>query len=194
MSLLEKHVVDAIAARALGHLDGRSGGHCVQIANLPYRVADLACAQAHSALEASGDFARLVVQRGGAHPWHATPTKIVELRNHVDERDSRLVVFIPAGEHLAVEDSFGESTFEILDVGDLYHDIADRLSERIGREAPGIRERADEDHRDRPRRRAIRRHRRAHRCLPRTPRGRAESGGTRTCSHRTSTSSGLRDR
>ena len=126
MSLLEKHVVDAIAARALGHLDGRSGGHCVQIANLPYRVADLACAQVDSALEASGDFARLVVQRGGAHPWHATPTKIVELRNHVDERDSRLVVFIPAGEHLAVEDSFGESTFEILDVGDLYHDIADR--------------------------------------------------------------------
>ena len=144
MTPLEQHVIDAVADRVIAHLGARTGGHCVQVANLPHEVADLACARAHSVLDEGGDFARLVVQRDATQPWHATPTKIVELRNHVDDRNSRLVVFIPAGEHLAVEDSFGESTFETLDVGDLYRTIAADLSARLGRDAPEVGERADE--------------------------------------------------
>jgi hypothetical protein len=143
MSALEQQVIDAVAGRVIEHLEARAGGHCVQISNLPARVADLACEQTHAVLDAKGDFARLVVQRDPEKPWHATPTKIIELRNHVDERDSQLAVFIPAGEHLAVEDSFGESTFEILDVGDLYRSIAEELSDRLERQAPAIAERAD---------------------------------------------------
>jgi hypothetical protein len=144
MNLLEQHVVDAVATRVVEHLNDRGSGHCVQVANLPRDVADLACARTHAVLEGRGDFARLVVQGDPAESWHATPTKIVELRNHVDDRNSRLVVFIPAGEHLAVEDSFGESTFETLDVGDLYRTIAAELSEKLVRDAPELGERADE--------------------------------------------------
>src|SRR5207249_668329 len=100
MTSLEERVISAVAGRIIRQLFDRGPGHCIQVANLPASVADNACRQVHEAVADSGDLARFVVSTS-SRPWHATPTKIVELRNHVDEKDARLVIFIAAGDQLA---------------------------------------------------------------------------------------------
>ena len=144
MTPLDEIVAATVARTVVEHLGGRDKGHCMQVANLPDAVADAACKLAHQVLEPEGHYARYAVDGAPTEEWHATPTKIVELRNHVDERDSKLVVFIPSGEHLAVEDSFGESTFEMFEVGDLYRTITAALTADLARTDPELAERAGE--------------------------------------------------
>jgi hypothetical protein len=144
MTPLDEIVAATVARTVVEHLGDRDKGHCMQVANLPDAVADGACRLAHQVLEPQGQFARYAVDGNPTEEWHATPTKIVELRNHVDERESKLVVFIPSGEHLAVEDSFGESTFEVFEIGDLYRTITADLATDLAKTDPELADRASE--------------------------------------------------
>lgn len=143
MTPLEERVITAVSRLVVDHVNARDAGHCIQIGNLPPAVAEAACKTAYAALEPGGDFARFVAERPTA-PWHATPTKIVELRNHVDEKNSRLAVFVAAGDSLAVEDSIGESTFEVMQITDLYRTIAEELRTELAEKNEDLAERTEE--------------------------------------------------
>ena len=114
--------------------------------------------------------------------WQARPAKVVELRNKAEETGGRLIVFVPAGQHLAAEDSFGRSTFEVLDVSDLHTDVTERLRRQLQALAPDLVERAEDVIAVVRRDERFRRRRSGSRCLlgqhSRTPIGRRHGGGT----------------
>ena len=141
MSQLEQHLVDALADRVVQRLRDRGPGHCLQIPHVPRDVADSACRLVDREL-VEPDVAR-VVTAAPKRTWQATPAKAVELRNGVEDSGGRLALFVPAGEHLAAEDSFGRSTFEVLELGDLYDVVIQRLRQRLQSVAPDLAERAD---------------------------------------------------
>ena len=90
--------------------------------------------------------------RGVSHPdeWGSRltrsaencPAKIVELRNSAESTGGRLALFVPAGERLAAEDSFGRSTFEVLDLSDLYDTVIHELRLQLQTLAPELADRA----------------------------------------------------
>jgi DNA phosphorothioation-dependent restriction protein DptH len=143
MSALRDHIVETLAERVLGLLRSRGPGHCLQIAHVPLDLADAACRLVAKELR-EPDLARVVVpsdQKPKA--WQSPPAKIVEIRNASDETGGRLALFVPAGQRVAAEDSFGRSTFEVLELGDLYGDVAERLRRRLQAVAPTLAERAE---------------------------------------------------
>jgi hypothetical protein len=141
VSQLESHLVDALADRVLDRLRRRGPGHCLQVPHVPRDVADSACRLVDKELQ-QPDLAR-VVTAAPKRSWQATPAKAVELRNDGDHTGGRLALFVPAGEHLAAEDSFGRSTFEVLELGDLYDVVIQRLRQRLQSVAPDLAEQAD---------------------------------------------------
>ena len=144
MSPLDDHVVDTLAERVLTHLRSRGPGHCLQIAHVPLEVADSACRLVAKELR-EPDLARVVVSSSQKpKAWQSPPSKVVEIRNTSEETGGRLALFVPAGQHVAAEDSFGHSTFELLDLGDLYDEVVERLRRRLQTVAPSIAERAED--------------------------------------------------
>jgi hypothetical protein len=138
---LDQHLIDALADRVLGRLRSRGPGHCLQVPHVPRDIADSACRLVDNDLE-DPDAAR-VVTAAPKRAWQATPAKAVELRNDGERTGGRLALFVPAGEHLAAEDSFGRSTFEVLEISDLYDVVIQRLRRRLHSVAPDLAERAD---------------------------------------------------
>lgn len=118
----------------------RTAGHCIRISDLPPQLADGACARA-TALVAAEDIVCLVTTTP-SQPWHAEPTKVVELRNASErgEANGRLIIFVPAGQRVAAEDSFGQTTFEVVSFADVYSRVVDRLVAELERRDPDIAE------------------------------------------------------
>lgn len=109
----------------------RAAGHCVQVPHIPLELAD-ACAKSLAKTMSPPDIVR-VIQARPSSPWHATPSKVVEMRNTVEATGGRLLVFVPAGQLLAAEDSFGASTFEVVEVADAHSSlVADLLRQVAG--------------------------------------------------------------
>ncbi len=136
MNDLDQETVETLTERVISTIKARESGHCLQIPHLPIEVADATCQRVQKSL-AKSDTACVVVEFR-KHPWHEVPSKVVELRNDVQARGGRLVIFIPSGEQLAAEDSFGSSTFEVLETGDLYSGVVRRLREKLESRAPGL--------------------------------------------------------
>ena len=83
-----------------------------------------------------------VVATDPKRAWQATPAKVVELEKRAEANKGRLALFVPAGERMAAEDSFGRSTFELLDVSDLYDTVIHELRLRLQTIAPDLADRA----------------------------------------------------
>ena len=134
-------MVETLAQRVLATVHERDAGHCLQVPHIPATLADGACKRLIQDLTRP-DVA-YVVTAEPTKPWQAKPETVVECRNEVDETRGRLVVFVPAGVHLAAEDSFGRSTFEVMDVSDLYGSVSRRLRDELEVIAPDLIERVD---------------------------------------------------
>ena len=133
-------LVDTIVATVEGVLLARAAGHCLQVPHLPSSVADRVAERLFARASAT-DLVRLV-RANPSRPWHASPTKVVELRNSLEEPGARLVVFVEAGQLLAAEDSFGSSTFEIVEVSDAHSSLATRLLGGLDQADPDVGARA----------------------------------------------------
>ncbi len=140
MSSLEDHLIGALAQRVVTTLRARGPGHCLQVPHVPREIADGACRIIAKEL-GPPDVAR-VVATDPRREWQATPAKIVELRNGAEAGGGRLALFVPAGERLAAGDSFGRSTFELLDVSDLYDTVIHELRLQLQTVAPELADRA----------------------------------------------------
>lgn len=134
----DEAAIEEIARLVVELLDDRTAGHCVRVSDLPFRLADGACARA-SRMVQSPDVVCLVTPTP-THPWHAEPTKVVEFRNAFERGEStgRLVIFIPAGQRVAAEDSFGRTTFEVVSFTDVFRSVVDRLLDEVERKDPDI--------------------------------------------------------
>jgi hypothetical protein len=137
---LAEHLVAALAGRVLDTLATRGPGHCLQVSNVPREIAEGACQIVTKDLK-TPDVAR-VVATDARRAWQATPAKIVELRNRPESAGGKLALFVPAGERLAAGDSFGRSTFEVLDLGDLYDTVIHDLRLQLQTLAPDLADRA----------------------------------------------------
>jgi hypothetical protein len=131
-----------LAERVLERIRSRGPGHCLLVPHLPAGLADGACRQVQKGIEKK-DAAYVVVPEP-RRDWQARPAKVVELRNNVEEAGGRLAVFVPAGQHLAAEDSFGRSTFEVLDVSDLHSEVGERLRRQLQTVAPDLVDRVED--------------------------------------------------
>ena len=141
MTALDDHLMEALAARVLERIGARGAGHCLQVPHVPQRLADAACRLVQRRLDAP-DVA-CVVTATPSKPWHASPAKVVEVRNSGGQ-GARLVIFVPAGQNLAAEDSFGRSTFEVFDVLDIHASVVDGLRRDLQRLAPDLAGRVDD--------------------------------------------------
>ena len=139
---LQQEVVRAVCEKLTTTMASRKAGHCLQVPHLSRNLADRTCERLQGSLK-SGDNACVIVL-DPSRPWHATPTKAVELRNLAEAAGGQLVIFVPAGEQLAAEDSFGVSTFEVIETGDVYRRVTRTLLERIESQAPAVAARAEE--------------------------------------------------
>jgi hypothetical protein len=142
MSSLDDQLTVTLAERVLDRIRARGPGHCLLIPHVPAGLADHACRLVQKNV-VDGDAAYVVVAEP-KREWQARPAKVVELRNKAEETGGRLIVFVPAGQHLAAEDSFGRSTFEVLDVSDLHTDVTERLRRQLQALAPDLVERAED--------------------------------------------------
>jgi DNA helicase HerA-like ATPase len=134
----EQAAIDEVAKRVTALVAAREPGHCIRVADLPGELADGACERA-AQLVGDDDTVCLVTPMPTA-AWHAEPTKVVELRN-VSERGEaagRLVIFVPAGQRVAAEDSFGQTTFEVVSYSDIYETVVDRLLVELERRDPDV--------------------------------------------------------
>jgi len=140
----DEAAIEEIARRVVELLDDRTAGHCVRVSDLPLGLADGACARA-SRMVQSPDVVCLVTPTP-TEPWHAEPTKVVEFRNAFERGEStgRLVIFIPAGQRVAAEDSFGRTTFEVVSFTDVFRSVVDRLLDEVERKDPDVAELASE--------------------------------------------------
>jgi hypothetical protein len=135
-TLSDEGLIDTIVATVEAVVRDRAAGHCIQVPHLPAKVAEQVAKRLWERLPVP-DLVRLV-RTSPTQPWHASPTKVVELRNSLDESPGRLVVFVEAGQLLAAEDSFGSSTFEIVEVSDAHSSLVARLVRGLEEDAPDI--------------------------------------------------------
>jgi hypothetical protein len=142
VSALDDHLTRALAEHVLDRIAARGPGHCLQIPHVPKKLADAACRLVRRSLGDS-DFS-CVVTPSPNKDWQAKPAKVVEIRNGCEATGGKLVVFVPAGSNLAAEDSFGRSTFEVLDVLDIHASVVDRLRGDMQRLAPDLAERVED--------------------------------------------------
>lgn len=134
----EDVAVEEVARNVAGLIAAREPGHCVRVADLPYALADGACQRARELVTAENVVC--LVTPNPTQPWHAEPTKVVELRNASErgEATGRLVIFVPAGQRVAAEDSFGQTTFEVVSFAEVYSRVVDRLLSELERRDPDL--------------------------------------------------------
>jgi DNA phosphorothioation-dependent restriction protein DptH len=100
----------------------RAHGHCMSLTDLDMDLARRLVGRLRAEVSESQ-----VVVLGNGHPpvdddYVVSSTKLVELRNPYPDNRLRppLLVFVPNNLHVAAEDSFGEATFETIEVDDVY--------------------------------------------------------------------------
>ncbi|MGW5752235.1 methylation-associated defense system ATP-binding protein MAD8 [Nocardia rhamnosiphila] len=125
---LDEALEQLLAPRLISVLLSREKGHCARVTELPPALATGVCAQLRVA---AGDRAQVyVLGRPPAVPVSVavTSTKLIELRNpDTDGQRPPLLVLIPPGTRASAEDSFDIATFEEIELGDVYDDLAGRL-------------------------------------------------------------------
>ena len=124
----------ALLPRLREYLNSRRAGHCMRVSNLSTGLMVRLC----SLLKSEVPEAEIAIL------WdtHADPlpdnmgisaTKLVELRNPLSNGDLRppLLVFIPDDLRTSAEDSFGVATFEDIQIGNIYENVATAILERL---------------------------------------------------------------
>lgn len=118
-------LIDQMQPRLLRALDEAGSGQRLRVTTLPEPVMDGLCERLQ------GDprwVARVLGSSNEAGPWRATATKLIELRNALEQP---LLVFIPPGLRTAAEDSLDIATFTELSLAALADDLVDVLLERL---------------------------------------------------------------
>ena len=120
----------ALFPRLAGLLQNRAPGHCMRVTDLDSTLMARLCGR----LRAEIAHAQVVILGNGAStrtPDELTvsSTKLVEVRNPLPDGTLRppLMVFIPNHIRASAEDSFGVATFEAVQLGDVYGDLARSL-------------------------------------------------------------------
>ncbi|WP_440950708.1 methylation-associated defense system ATP-binding protein MAD8 [Methanosphaerula subterraneus] len=127
---LEREIRPILQKLVMMKIENQQDGHCFRCDDLDIEVAIKLCENLRD--EVPG--ASMVILDDGSLPeiprdFAVSGTKLVELRNPRADGALRppLLVFIPNGVQASAEDSFGESTFEKINVGDVYGKIRERL-------------------------------------------------------------------
>ena len=141
MSRFEDTLVDVLAGRIRAVIGARGPGHCAQVPHVPVALADRVCETLHREMTAS-DRLCMVVEHP-KKPWHASPAKVVEYRNESEGVGTKLVVVVPAGSHLPVEDSFGTTTFEVVDTSDVYQEARRESVAKLRELKPEVADKVD---------------------------------------------------
>jgi hypothetical protein len=121
----EADLYDYLAVRALGlvtqALDASGPMQRVRVTTLPDEVMERICA----ALQGNPRWvARMLTGGPPDRPWKATATKLIELRNTLEQP---LLVFVPSGLRSAAEDSLDVATFTELSLAGLSRDLVESL-------------------------------------------------------------------
>jgi hypothetical protein len=115
-----------LVPRLTALLEDRKPGHCARSTDLGASLAVRLCRRVRTTVR--GDAQIFVLGAPPAIPADVavSSTKLVELRNPDARGDQRppLLALVPPGTHASAEDSFGVATFEELDLGDVYGDLA----------------------------------------------------------------------
>lgn len=124
----------ALLPRLIDCLNNRRAGHCMRVSNLSTGLMVRLC----SLLKSEVPEAEIAIL------WDTQPeplpdnmgisaTKLVELRNPLPNGDLRppLLVFIPDDLRTSAEDSFGVATFEDIQIGNIYENVATAILERL---------------------------------------------------------------
>jgi len=118
-------LVERMRPRLLMALEAAGPGQRLRVTALPEPVMDGIC----ESLEGDARWvARVLAVGPDPRPWKATATKLIELRNVLE---NPLVVFIPPGLRTAAEDSLDIATFTELSLSTVGHDLAAALLQRI---------------------------------------------------------------
>ena len=123
-------------------LEGRGAGHCMRITDLDLELM-LELTKELRQKVPSGQVYVLTEAQQSLDEFYVTSTKLVELRNPDEKGELRspLLVFIPNKMKTSSEDSFGVSTFELVDVSHAYATAFDDL---LGAVPNGVKEQINE--------------------------------------------------
>ncbi|MGE0403683.1 MAG: hypothetical protein AB7T06_43655, partial [Kofleriaceae bacterium] len=118
-------LVEQMRPRLLKALEAAGPGQRLRVTTLPEAVMDGIC----ESLEGDARWVARVLAAGpDPRAWKATATKLIELRNVLE---NPLVVFIPPGLRTAAEDSLDIATFTELSLSTVGHDVAAVLLQRL---------------------------------------------------------------
>lgn len=134
---LVEQELSKIASRELEmELSRKSAGHCIQVIDFPTSLMIDLCKNLRTLQNSSKlQLESYVLARQANEEYEITPTKLIEKRN--DPNLGILVAFIPPDLRTAAEDSFGQSTFEIFSIKDIYHKAIENLVDEIKPEYKG---------------------------------------------------------
>ena len=126
---LQAALEQLLAPRLASLLAARRPGHCARIVDVEASLAIRLCERVRRSLHDDAQVLVLGIPPQVPAAVAVTSTKLVELRNPAEEGLLRppLLVFVPPGTHASAEDSFGVATFEEVELGDVYADLADQL-------------------------------------------------------------------
>jgi hypothetical protein len=133
LAALEDHLVPRLTAV----LSRRTSGHCMRLDDIEIPLGVRLCRRLRSATRGQvhvlGDSTEI------PDDVAASSTKIVELRNPDADGELRppLLVLVPPGTRASAEDSFGVATFEQIEVGRVYAELASQLLHRLPPEIAG---------------------------------------------------------
>src|SRR5262245_62820190 len=118
-------LVERMQPMLLRALESAGPGQRLRVTTLPEPVMDGVC----RGLQGDDRWvARVLAAVVDDCPWRATATKLIELRNALEEP---LLVFIPPGLRTAAEDSLDIATFTELSLTALAQDLVQTLLERL---------------------------------------------------------------
>jgi hypothetical protein len=108
-----------------GTLETATDGQRLRITTLPEPVMTRLCERLHGNPRWA---VRMLIADGARQPWHASATKVIELRNTLREP---LLVFIPPGLRTAAEDSLDIATFTELSLTTVPTQLAKALDRQV---------------------------------------------------------------
>ena len=121
-------LVEQMRPRLLHALEQAGRGQRLRVTSLPESVMSGLCERLQ---DDRRWVARVLSATANGPAWHATATKLIELRNVLEEP---LIVFIPPGLRTAAEDSLDIATFNELSLSALSEDLVSVLLGRLGNE------------------------------------------------------------